>query len=230
MTVKRDDVMHMMAELDPAGIQQHSTHRFVRRERLRTDCGTDNGVMAATHCALRSDHMDEFAGARSHMYGSSTSNQRIESWWSCFRKQKTQFWMDLFSDLRERHLFNGSYEDTCLLRYSFLEVLQKELDDYKQLWNTHTIRPVRQSYCPSGKPDAMYYLSERFSGRNCGFAVSQLTLNQFDTMVPDHFSLCGDDNHQNHFEELQRQSGLTAPTDWTEAVEHYITLKSLTGV
>lgn len=56
--------------------------------RLRTDCGTENGLMAALHCSLRSEHTDEFAGAKSHMYGTSTSNQRIESWWSYFRKQR----------------------------------------------------------------------------------------------------------------------------------------------
>lgn len=55
---------------------------------LRTDCGTENGTMAAIHCALRSDHGDELAGAHSHMYGTSTTNQRIESWWSSFRKQR----------------------------------------------------------------------------------------------------------------------------------------------
>lgn len=56
--------------------------------RLRTDCGNENGIMAAIHCALRSQHTDDFAGALSRMYGSSTVNQRIESWWSFFRKQR----------------------------------------------------------------------------------------------------------------------------------------------
>lgn len=32
--------------------------------RLRTDCGTENGLMAALHCSLRSEHSDEFAGAK----------------------------------------------------------------------------------------------------------------------------------------------------------------------
>lgn len=155
LTVRRKDVMVMMAELDPSGVQQRSRRRFVRRVynslgpnhvwhvdgydklkpyglaisgcidgysrkvmwlvcgatnndpgviaqnylqcvtefgvipmRLRTDCGTENGTMAAIHCALRSAHSDDFAGAASHMYGSSMSNQRIESWWSYFRKQR----------------------------------------------------------------------------------------------------------------------------------------------
>ncbi|XP_059920902.1 uncharacterized protein LOC132467566 [Gadus macrocephalus] len=101
--------------------------------------------MAAIQCSLREDHTDEFAGPLSHMYGTSTANQRIESWWSIFRKQRTQFWMDLFSDLRDRHYFNGTHEHKCLVRYVFLGIFQKELDEHRELWNNHTIRPVRQS-------------------------------------------------------------------------------------
>ncbi|XP_028456051.1 uncharacterized protein LOC114570053 [Perca flavescens] len=195
--------------------------------RLRTDCGTKNGLMASLHCSLRSEHADEFAGAKSHMYGTSTSNQRIESWWSYFRKQRSQFWMDLFSDLRERHLFNGSYQHISLVRYCFLGVLQNELDEYKQLWNTHTIRPVRQSQCPSGKPEAMYNVPHRFNGRNCGFPASTQTLSQFDSLMPAPATPGGEDEQQTRFEELQRQSGLTSPLQWESAVENYITLKNM---
>ncbi|KAI9529837.1 hypothetical protein NQZ68_008076 [Dissostichus eleginoides] len=97
--------------------------------RLRTDCGTENGTMAAINCTFRSQHTDDFAGALSHMYGTSTANLRIESWWSFFRKQRTQFWIELFSDLRERHLFNGSHEHKCLQQYVFLGILQKDRTD-----------------------------------------------------------------------------------------------------
>ncbi len=54
--------------------------------RLRTDCGTENGIMAVIQCTLRHHHGDYYSGASSHMYGSSTNNQRIESWWTIFRK------------------------------------------------------------------------------------------------------------------------------------------------
>ncbi|XP_057183101.1 uncharacterized protein LOC130549790 isoform X2 [Triplophysa rosa] len=228
ITVKRQDVMRMTADLDPLGVVQRSRRMFVRRvyhslgpnhtwhidgydklkpyglaisgcidgysrkvmwlvcgasnnnpevianhylqcatefgvipNLLRTDCGTENGVMAAIHCILRSNHQDDLAGAASHVYGSSTTNQRIESWWSYFRKQRTQFWMDLLNDLRGRQLFNGSHEHICLVRFVFLGMLQKELDETKEIWNTHTIRAVKQSRCPSGKPDAMYILPHR---------------------------------------------------------------------
>ncbi|XP_056621425.1 uncharacterized protein LOC130435120 isoform X2 [Triplophysa dalaica] len=228
LTVNRQDVMYMMADLDPLGVVQRSRRMFVRRvyhslgpnhtwhvdgydklkpyglaisgcidgysrkvmwlvcgasnnnpeviahhylqcatefgvipKLLRTDCGTENGVMAAIHCTLRSNHQDELAGAASHVYGASTTNQRIESWWSYFRKQRTQFWMDLLNDLKERQLFNGSHEHICLVRFVFLGMLQKELDETKEIWNTHTIRAVKQSRCPSGKPDAMFIVPHR---------------------------------------------------------------------
>ncbi|XP_056880216.1 uncharacterized protein LOC130520538 [Takifugu flavidus] len=91
--------------------------------RLRTDCGTENGIMAAIQCTLRHHHRDYYSGASSHMYGSSTNNQRIESWWSIFREARSQFWMELFADLRDAGYFNGSHEHQCLLRYCFGEGL-----------------------------------------------------------------------------------------------------------
>lgn len=102
----------------------------------------------------------------------------------CVLISRSQFWMDLFGDFRERHLFNGSYEDTSLVRYCFMGDLQKDVDEYKQLWNTHTIRPVHQSRCPSGKPEAMYYVPHRFNERNCGYPASSHDLSQFDSIMP----------------------------------------------
>ncbi|KAL3984517.1 hypothetical protein ACER0C_016142 [Sarotherodon galilaeus] len=280
LSVKRHDVMVMMAELDPSGVQKRSRRKFVRRVydspgpnhtwhvdgydklkpyglaisgcidgyswkvlwlvcgatnsnpeviaqhyvqcasefgvipvRLRTDCGTENGTMAAMHCALRSSHQDFFAGAASHMYGSSTTNQRIESWWSYFRKQRTQFWMDLFSDMKEMHLFNGSHE-------------HRDLEECKRKWNTHLIRPVSQSRCPSGKPDVMYYLPHRFGGRDCGLAVGHQELSQFRMSSTPNF--CGDPHLQEHFEGLN--SGFSSSQTLESCVENYIRLKRLAGL
>uniref|UniRef100_A0A1A8MDN9 Integrase core domain-containing protein n=2 Tax=Nothobranchius pienaari TaxID=704102 RepID=A0A1A8MDN9_9TELE len=280
-TVRRKDVMLLMREVDPSGIENRLRRRFARRtyhslgpnevwhvdgydklkpfgigisgcidgfsrkimwltcgksnkdpnviaqnyincvaefgvfpSRLRTDCGTENGLMAALQCCLRSEQTDEFAGARSHMYGTSMSNQRIESWWSYFRKQRIQFWLELFGDLRERHLFNGSSDHTRLLQYCFLDVLQEELNEHKQYWNTHVIRPVRQSKCPSGRPEAMYYLPHRFNANNCGFAASTHTLNQLRSLIPAPSSAVVEDDQQICFEGLQRQSGLLRPLRW----------------
>ena len=47
--------------------------------KLRTDCGTENGVMAAMQCTFQQD-------AEAHKYGSSPMNQRIEGWWVFYRR------------------------------------------------------------------------------------------------------------------------------------------------
>ncbi|KAL3971405.1 solute carrier family 15, member 5 [Sarotherodon galilaeus] len=215
---------------NPAVIVQHyvqcGSEFGVIPVRLRTDYGIENGTMAAMHCALWSSHQDFFAGAASHMYGSSTTNQRIESWWSYFRKQRTQFWMDLLSDMREMHVFNGSHEHMCLVRFIFMAVLQRDLDECKRKWNTHLIRPVSQSRCPSGKPDVMYYLPHRFAGCDCGLAVGHQQLSQFRmSSTPD---FCGDPHLQEYFEGLN--SGFSSSQTWESRVENYIRLKTLAGL
>jgi len=45
--------------------------------KVRTDCGTENGVLAAAQCYFM-DYIE------SHIYGSSPHNQRIEAWWSFY--------------------------------------------------------------------------------------------------------------------------------------------------
>ncbi|XP_076002269.1 uncharacterized protein LOC143004144 isoform X2 [Genypterus blacodes] len=187
LVVRRDDVMRLMAELDPCGTENRCRRRFVRRA-----------------------------------YHSMGPN---ETW----HVDGSQFWMDLFSDLRERHLFNGSPAHTKLVRHCFLRVLQKELDEYKLYWNTHTIRPVHQSRCPSGKPEAMYYVPQRFDGSNCGFPASAQTLNHITSIMPVPATPAGDE-HETLFGELQRQSGVRAPLQWESAVENYITLKNMSGL
>ncbi|KAI9516530.1 hypothetical protein NQZ68_016032 [Dissostichus eleginoides] len=96
--VKRETVMRMLRELNPLGTLSRTRRRNVGviPMRLRTDCGTENGLMASVQCTLRHDHSDYYAGDKSHMFGSSMSNQRIESWWSIFRKQR-QTWLNVFT-------------------------------------------------------------------------------------------------------------------------------------
>lgn len=46
--------------------------------------------------------------------------------------------------------------------FVFLPLLTKELNDFVALWNSHHIRPVRLSACPSGRPDDMYDMPQIF--------------------------------------------------------------------
>ena len=46
---------------------------------VRTDCGTENGILAVMQCHFRQYGDDNLAGDKSHKYGTSPANQRIES-------------------------------------------------------------------------------------------------------------------------------------------------------
>ncbi|XP_055025013.2 uncharacterized protein [Misgurnus anguillicaudatus] len=194
--------------------------------RLRTDCGTENGIMAAIQCTLRHQHTDHFSGASSHMYGTSTSNQRIESWWSILRKSRSQFWMELFADLRDLGHFSGSHEDQCVLRYCFNEVIQRDLDECVELWNTHRIRPSRMASCPGGVPNELFHLPHRFGSRDCGFGVDPEELDAFPEANPS-LTPCGDANIQEYLDYVMEHFQLQQPGNWESASELYLRLKEI---
>ena len=51
---------------------------------IQTYCGTENGTIATIQAYFRQHGNDQFAGSRSHIYGTSPSNQQIEAWWSYY--------------------------------------------------------------------------------------------------------------------------------------------------
>ena len=41
-----------------------------------------------------------------------------------------------------------------------LPVVRRDLQNFKEYWNTHHIRPSRRAYCPSGRPDDMFEMPQ----------------------------------------------------------------------
>ena len=103
----------------------------------------------------------------SFRFGSSTTNQRIESSWSQFRKTKSTWWINYFKDMIAQNIFNPSivYHVDCL-RFCFITLLQNDLDEMKTLWNNHYIRCQTNSECPSGRPNVIHYTSAQLGVPN----------------------------------------------------------------
>ena len=83
---------------------------------LVSDCGTENGIAAAMQCTFRTKDQDELAYEKSHRYCSSPANQRIEDWWSFFRRNRSNLWISLFKDMVDYgllHLGNALHME-CL--------------------------------------------------------------------------------------------------------------------
>lgn len=123
-------------------------------QRLRTDCGTENVLIASIQSFVHQN-------TRAHIYGTSPANQRIEAWWCFLRRQRAQWWMNLFANLVEHGDFHfGHIGETDCLRFCFMMLLREDLNAVVQLWNTHRIRPSRQSLCPGGIPNELYYIPQ----------------------------------------------------------------------
>ena len=79
---------------------------------IRGDCGTENVHVKDFHTFLR------------NIDGPSTSNQRIEYWWSFLRRQCSEFWINFFKELEGNGHFSGSYVDVNLIQYCFMHIVQ----------------------------------------------------------------------------------------------------------
>ena len=73
---------------------------------VRGDRGSENITLCGIQRFLRRDFSDNFSGYDSFRYGSSTSNQRIEAWWSQFRKAKGTWWINFFKDLIDSNVYD----------------------------------------------------------------------------------------------------------------------------
>ena len=92
---------------------------------VRADRGTENGHMEVMQKLMRCEQDGpDAAGSRSFIYGRSVANQRIESWWAMFRKQCSQHWINVFSELRDEGAFSADFLDKNLICFCFLKLVQ----------------------------------------------------------------------------------------------------------
>ena len=185
---------------------------------LRTDCGTENGVMAAMQCYLRQDGIDEFSGENAHKYGSSPASQRIEGWWSFFRRGRAGWWIGFFKDMAESGVLDiGNTLHMECLWLCFESVLQDELDKVKDHWNSHRIRPSGNGSV-SSVPDVLYYLPQRSRGIECLHVVQRKQVDEMEHHIeyenPDESNI-----YQEYFYYVLDSAQLILPTNAPEAYE-----------
>ena len=94
---------------------------------IRTDLGTENVVVRDIQTFLRRHDNDNRSGDRSYIAGTSTSNQRIESWWGILRKEGMEYWIQFLGEMKDEGLFVGDFLDKSLVQLSFRNVIQVSL-------------------------------------------------------------------------------------------------------
>lgn len=93
---------------------------------VRADLGTENVRIKEYQYFFR--HADPNNNAeRPYIGGTSTHNQRIESWWCFLRRQCAEFWMEVFKGLQHAGDFNGDFLAKSLIQFCFTSLVQVPL-------------------------------------------------------------------------------------------------------
>lgn len=181
--------------------------------KLITDCGTENHIMATMNCFLHNSD----AG---HSYVTSVRNQRIEAWWSIFRKNFAQWWMHFYHDLYASGTYNPDqpFQKSCM-QYCLMAVVQRHLDVALHLWNSHNIRPSNAP-CPNGIPDEIYYLPQQYNSRDYLLPVTNARVAHMAAGIPVSTKpLCADPVVADYVDMFMRRRGLNMPLTHETAVD-----------
>ena len=179
---------------------------------LVTDRGTENGKMAGIHSFLRND-------PNSHRYVHLPRNQRIEGWWSFFRKSHTDWWINFFKDLCDTMVVDmtNELEKECLW-YCFASTIQASLNQVKEHWNTHYVRKSRFDTA-KGRPDSLYYLPELNGGQN----NLLIRVPGEDRCYAKNHLIENDEpnNYHQYFSYVMRVEEISRPKNWRESLTLY---------
>jgi len=195
---------------------------------VRTDCGSENGIIAGMQCYFREGCDDERSGEKAHQYGTSPSNQRIEGWWSFLRRSRTSWWIDLFKDLLESGILQlgSTYHMKCLW-FCFSRVLQCDLDKVKDQWNSHYIRRSRHNTIP-GIPDILFHLPDYVGAQDCLIPVSKDVIDGMEqhceTDIEDTYDI-----YDEYYEHVMEDEALEYPCNADDALKLFQYLISLEG-
>ncbi|KAK5646176.1 hypothetical protein RI129_004640 [Pyrocoelia pectoralis] len=191
---------------------------------LRADMGTENSTIERIQNDLKNKGTHSLSHLPSFLYGTSTTNQRIESWWSVLRKHFAQFWMNLFHGLKDGGLFSGSFIDKALVQFCFLKIIQAELNTLITEWNMHKIRKCRNNISPSGRPFVMFHTPELYDTRDYLHSVSRadIELHNSAATMP---AINIDHDVYNLAIIIMQEEGLTTPTTPNQALDLYLHLQ-----
>ena len=203
--VTRNNVCTILKEIDPEGVEKRKKHRLQRRKYYSL------GPNWAWHI----DGYDKLKPYKFVLY-----------------KSCTGWWMSFFKDMIEEGILDTSNEDhhECV-QFVFAKIIQKDLNDFKERSNSHSIRPNLYSdrkVRPSGRPDVLYFTPNMSSPEVVDY---KLNYNELDFAVAVE-ECCENENHEyicsEHFNEIalfiMEQENLNHARNATEGRELFISL------
>ena len=186
---------------------------------LRTDCGMENGAMAAVQVLLHRNNA-------SHRYGTSVANQRIECFWSQLRRTRVGFLIGNFKALVDNNdLDLHDSTDIGCCHFAFMDYVQYELDAIRTYWNTHRTRHSRQQPSRGGVPDELYFLPENSRASECGTVLRPDGLAACRSFVTPPSSVSGQPQLDEYLKSVMTRLGLQKAWQWEGCITLYRCLK-----
>ena len=150
---------------------------------IRSDKGVETLMLANLHHTIALQDWPDLPFESCYCYGTSTSNQRIESWWAQWTRTKGHAWGDYFRELQRQNLWtHDSIIDRVALLAVFMPILQDELKEFVDTWNFHKIRKQKnRPWVIHGKPWMNYYYpqqTEHATGLDYGTRVEAQLLQE----------------------------------------------------
>lgn len=125
---------------------------------VRSDKGTETILLCNSQLVLHWAINPTISIREVYSYGTSTKNQRIESWWNLLANAQTDTWREIFNDLELEGYFDGGTIDMIAMQFIYMEMITQHIHTFVQIHNCHRIRRQRkrEHYLPTGKPVELY--------------------------------------------------------------------------
>lgn len=158
------------------------------------------------------------------LYGRSTSNQRIECWWSKFTMLGMERWISHFKQLELFGIIDVTKRlDIECVRFCYMDLLQRELNSIRLQWNTHRIRSSRTHESPSGKPDVMYHMPQLYDTQPYLKPMNVATLNTLSELLTRDVNKCSS-LHTELFQSILDERLLSLPNNLYEGADLLVLL------
>ena len=121
----------------------HVAQSGILPNRCRSDRGTETIIVAHAQRSLRKrcEGGQDEPFYKHWVFGKSTKNQRIESWWQQIQGSRLYRWVEYFKELRENGLFDSSHAaDRIAILAIYMRFVREEAQEFRENWNAHHIR------------------------------------------------------------------------------------------
>ena len=136
-------------------------------KKCRSDRGSENINIANVQTVL--------GGKEAHIFGPSTANQRIESFWGRLRQLCLDEWIEFFLEMERNGLYDyENPEQLYIAIFVFGPLIESDLEAFIDYWDNQKIRKNKDSICPAGIPNLIFQYPNQYGADDCSTKLEDI--------------------------------------------------------